>query len=94
MPVLKEKVRATVQLACMLGWLPQLSLAPRGANSRPKPLRFSTGILCNESSQRIIVVDQPVAPCLGLMHQRHRSARLSGDSLKGSANRFGVNAAH
>ena len=87
-------MQTTVELARMLGRLLQLSLAPRGANCRPKPLRFGVRMLCNKRSQRVIVVEQPVAPCLGLMHQRHRGARLSSDSLHSGANRFGVRMAH
>ncbi len=73
-PTLDMKMQATVELARMLWRLLQLSLAPCGPNCRPKPLRLGVGMLFNKGGQRVIVFEQPVAPCFGLMHQRHRSA--------------------
>ena len=88
------RIQATVELARMLRLLLQLSLTPSGTNGRAQPLCFGVRMLPNEGSERAVVVKQSVAPCLGSMHQRHSSARLSGDPCDSSPNRIGVGVTH
>ena len=67
-------IQAAIELARMLGRLLQLALTSRAANCRAQPLRFGVGMLRNEGGERLVVVKQPVAPCLCPVHQRHGDA--------------------
>ena len=74
MPTLQMLIQAAVELPRMLWRLLQLPLTSRAANCRAQPLRFRVGMLGNEGGERVVVVKQPVAPCLGPVHQRHCGA--------------------
>ena len=67
-------IQAAVELARMLWRLLHFPLTPSAANCRAEPLRFRIGMLGNEGGERFVVVKQPVAPCLGPVHQRHCGA--------------------
>ena len=87
-------MQALVKLPRVPRRLLQLALAPRCANRRAQPLRFSVRVRSDECSQRFVVVKQLVAPRFGPVHQRHCGARLSGDCLEGRTNGVGIDSAH